>query len=675
MAQSVTAVSSYASGGGRMSVFTSNDTRINETTFSGQWVAAAFLARGKALTATSWVDNSGQLHTRLFLGHENRVIEYRRDGSNDWVRGTLDVEGVSAAATSFYLSQHNQYIIRVYVRDANGQATEWWWDTPNQETWYKGWSVPGVVGEGPFAAVSWDWKLRVYVSDGTNIREHVWDSGWSLSSLSVPGTTVAATSWKEASGQIRIQLFVGDGTTFTDRLWNGTAWTDGSFNANGTSASATSYVDAAGVVHVRVYVLDADGKVMEHACDGGVWSATTLPKVFEPVSWKTQGTSLYNSLSDAPFTSRGVCYSRPLISDPNPPPDADYLRVDRAEIWRNDLTSMRAMSVNTIKIYSLNLDQLSDFPHKPFLDAAWHDGDKPIFVLLSLWIEPTALGDPGRQADVAAVRQQYLDLVNAYVAHPAVVGFSIGAEVNTDASRRYEAAFWDDFIGIARHIRAVASGKILTTGLIDGTADYIKYTQDGNVKESYVPVSEPRASVPNRAVELEYRPAALRLALVAGGADVIDVWGFDFYKLAVQFPEIFTNYRSAFTALNKPLAPLLVAEFGEPATRSGEPMSKLTSHLTAIWTAIKDSGVACGGCIFEWADEWWKENHPDGTSTETACGRTHDRSTKEMYTRDDGTVVYYDEEWFGINALNKADCGETLEPRETYTVFKALWGA
>ena len=590
------------------------------------------------------------------------------------MRGTLDVEGVSAAATSFYLSQHNQYIIRVYVRDANGRATEWCWDTPNQETWYRGWSVPGVVGDGPFAAISWDWKLRIYVSDGVTISEHVWDSRWSIGWPSIPGTTVAATSRKEASGQIRIQLFVGDGTTITDRLWNGTAWTDGSFNANGTSASATSYVDAAGVAHVRVYVLAADGKVIEHACDGGVWSATTPSNVFEPVRWWTEGTLLRNSLSEAPFTIRGVCYSRPFINDPNPPADADYLRVNRAEVWSNDLASMRAMSVNTIKIYSLNLNQLADFPHKRFLDAAWNAGDKPIFVLLSLWIEPMALGDPGRQPELTVVRQQYLDLVNAYVAHPAVIGFSIGAEVNIGESRRYEAAFWNDFIGIARHIRAAASGKILTTGLIDGTADYIKYTQRGSVWEEYVPVSEPRPSLPEGAVELEYRPAALRLALLAGGADVIDVWGFDFYKLAGEFPWTFSNYRSAFTALRKSLAPLLVAEFGEPATRSGEPMSKLTNHLTAIWTAIKDSGVACGGCIFEWADEWWKETNPDGPNPETACGKTHERSTKQMYTRD-GTIVYYDEEWFGINALNKADCGRTLEPRETYTAFKALWGA
>lgn len=487
-------------------------------------------------------------------------------------------------------------------------------------------------------------------------------------------------------------------------------------------------------------------------------TAGNIPVPIPVTEWFTDGAALRRSGHLGTYTIRGVCYSRALIGE-TPSPTTDYIGRDRAEIWKRDLARMRAMGVNAIKIYSMDvsgppvdgLDSVAvrtsrNQHHEDFLDAAWNGGDRPISVILSLWVEPLLLGlrepataatsaatsademqvqvDAWRKATgrenyaeaLAALRTDYRTLARCYAAHAAVLGFSIGAEVNVEKSLAHVPAFWDDFVSIAATVRAelTASGsrKIITTGLIDGTTDVTIFEKTSDVAVTDVhhrPIAVPPTTVapPNGFRLRRVVPAALRMALdaqgrasAAAGSAPIDVWGFDVYQHHSQYLPVFDRYTAEFTRRGSASAPLFIAEFGEPASRhdgttcdspaqrypralerNAAGMAMLSEQLINTWSAIesrvapmlRDSGtdprVGCGGCIFEWADEWWKGDEPDARVPSMHNGHRAEMSYKSSAS---GTI-HADEKWFGLHALVESHCGRSLRQRRTYADFQERW--
>lgn len=345
------------------------------------------------------------------------------------------------------------------------------------------------------------------------------------------------------------------------------------------------------------------------------------------------------------FLVKGVCYS------PTPRAKAvleDPLGAENAAIWRRDIPLLRQMGANAIRIYGM---QPAATAHA-FLDEAWNDGASPIYALLSIWIPPCTFAN---DADTDALADKYRVIAREYGRHSAVMGFSIGGEFNThkpapgqvksddDLRREMPERYWNNFGKVLNALREHVGGrKIITTALI----------------ESYEFVAD----------------AALHGILV-------DAWGLDLYRTSASFAGAWTQYEDCFPT--EP-PPLLVTEFGAPAsihrvspenvttieelpTGPGEfTMRTLRQYMSDVWATIAAKG--CGGFIFEWTDEWWKQ---DGQDCSGGCNPdSHDASTEAVDFLH--RLGYRDEEWFGLHSITPGD-PNGLIARPTFDDFRRIW--
>lgn len=91
-------------------------------------------------------------------------------------------------------------------------------------------------------------------------------------------------------------------------------------------------------------------------------------------------------INGTPFKARGVCYApTPIGGEPDLPPYGDYFTASYQLIYNRDLPQMRRMGANCLRVYGWN--PVAD--HKAFLDAAYNGGQRPIYVLLNGWVDPT----------------------------------------------------------------------------------------------------------------------------------------------------------------------------------------------------------------------------------------------------------------------------------------------
>jgi hypothetical protein len=90
----------------------------------------------------------------------------------------------------------------------------------------------------------------------------------------------------------------------------------------------------------------------------------------------------------------------------------------------------------------------------------------------------------------------------------------------------------------------------------------------------------------------------------------IDVWGINSYR-GLSFGDLFSGW----AALSG--KPMFIAEYGADAYNAGiaayDPESQalavaaLSREILDNASALGSEGVALGGTLFEWADEWWKD--------------------------------------------------------------------
>lgn len=139
----------------------------------------------------------------------------------------------------------------------------------------------------------------------------------------------------------------------------------------------------------------------------------------------------------------------------------------------------------------------------------------------------------------------------------------------------------------------------------------------------------------------------------------VDIWGINAYR-GKDHAALFTQWRELSTK------PMFLGEYGADAwdSRDGgsenlaaqaEATTALTQQLIDAYTTSDGGGVASGGFIFEWADEWWKAGDP----------ATHDNggAAPGGGPYPDGT---FNEEWWGIVDIDRT-------PRPAYEALKALY--
>jgi len=135
-----------------------------------------------------------------------------------------------------------------------------------------------------------------------------------------------------------------------------------------------------------------------------------------------KGRQLY--VDNKPFEVRGVCYSPvPIGESPSYLPYGDYFTAKYAYMWSRDVPVMKAMGVNTVRIYGW--DNSAD--HSLFLDYL---SSMDMYVLITYYLG-TAHESPVNNATARnAIVTSFAEQVARYAGHSAVLMWSFGNELN-----------------------------------------------------------------------------------------------------------------------------------------------------------------------------------------------------------------------------------------------------
>lgn len=322
------------------------------------------------------------------------------------------------------------------------------------------------------------------------------------------------------------------------------------------------------------------------------------------------------------FQARGVCYApTPVGQAGDQPPFGDYFTGAYPAIHARDLPAMRRMGVNCLRIYGWN----PEANHQAFLDAAYNNGQRPIYVLLNRWINPDT--DWSNENSVNLIIGEWLQLATNAMNHPAVLGYILGNELNWRAENRQDPAFWAAMNRIAGAIRQHDAKHVISTSLADIEA-ISSISAFGTMMTNF------------------------------------NCWCLQTYR-GNSFGTLFRQYKAASGK------PLLVTEFGMDAfdQRTGTEYESSAAvqadYVSALWREIDGQAhIVSGGFVFAWADEWWKAGTP----------LIHNAGGWAGTQFPDG---WADEEWWGIHRVNPGLSGnvDSISPREVYENLRLLWTA
>ena len=400
-------------------------------------------------------------------------------------------------------------------------------------------------------------------------------------------------------------------------------------------------------------------------------------------------------LNGEPFYIKGVDYGNNQIdayADPNPLDNANE------RVWGPDLDDMRAAGVNAVKVYNVSLRSFDPYqdvigavnklrPYETgkidnFLQKAWNGGDHPIYVVLSIFFGGVNVLQPKYLSAMEAV----YDLTSTeYGGYPAVMGFSLGSEIN---SEQYigQPVWWKGLNKISDSIkkgyRANEAQKIITTTMVDDGLRTVVAGESNDFKidawglDSYRGRTfgniwnEIKRDTTKPAIMAEYGASAGYYPPSSATYDEnVGACPKDTYP-AGSFPP-----KPPLYGLPGPRPWELVKELGS----SGNPrMAFLVDYVKGnanelFTNSTAKGGVGSGGFYFEWNDEWWKSGWPF-----------------KHIGGFDGNVIapntqfpgcYDDQAWFGLYEDKKNGTGDPFPvrlpdsrvARPTLKAIKAVW--
>lgn len=340
---------------------------------------------------------------------------------------------------------------------------------------------------------------------------------------------------------------------------------------------------------------------------------------------------------------KGVCY--------NPVPVGlgyDYdLSKDDTKPWLLDGKLMQEMGVNTVYLYRpgnnlSNTKLIIDDFYKIF-------GIKTIICHdLGLWRYPAInYASPG---DRNALEQEVLAMVNALKDCEGVLFWALGAENNYSfPDRAAKNVGKEDF-----------DAKIKTIAM-----EYYEFVNQlaGCIKtvDSAHPVAMGNAELRFLEYAKEYLNNIDILACVSYRGKSFGSFWQDLAKIT-----------------DKPVA---LVEFGcdrYDVLRNKEDEDIQAAFINSQWQEIEryiEKSVCLGGCVFEWADEWWKHKQGD-----KAGWSVHDTEGSWQ-----GGGYYFDiavgnhqnmnEEWWGIVAISPEEENGINKriPKKAYYTLQGLW--
>jgi hypothetical protein len=417
-------------------------------------------------------------------------------------------------------------------------------------------------------------------------------------------------------------------------------------------------------------------------------------------------------LDGQPLFIKGVDYGTSQIdSIYDQAPVANPLDNAYKGIWKTDLDLMRADGVNAVKVYNVTLSSFKDiknysmlvdqqpFPKETgkideFLDAAWNGGNHPIYVVLSLSFGGANVLQPDYKNALAAA---YKIMASQYGAYPAVMGISIGNEINA-ANLIVQPDWWTGLNDMNTAIKqgfreANNAKKITTTTMIDGTKSVlgkeylvtVYYGEKFGFKNDTWGIDAYRGPTLGKIWE-QIERSTTKPAILA-----------EYGSTAAYYPPSTAKHGTNYSCVGYPPGSDKKPYYGLPPPRPWEDatelkaggnrnpgMQNLVDYVTTNQKEIFANspgqaglGVDSGGFYFEFSDEWWKS----GWSHKHIGGFIGNLIT----TNAEFAGCYDDEAWFGLYANKKSGAGDkpypldagrnpdVRAPRPTLDAIKAEW--
>jgi hypothetical protein len=394
-------------------------------------------------------------------------------------------------------------------------------------------------------------------------------------------------------------------------------------------------------------------------------------------------------LNGTPFFIKGVDYGTSQIDSLyDQAPVANPLDNAYKGIWQKDLDLMRAAGVNAVKVYNVTLASFKSIPNysilapqqpfpsetgkiDEFLKAAWNNGDRPIYVVLSLQFG----GDNALQPDyLKALGAAFKITASEYGSYPAFMGISIGNEINS-RSLIVQPAWWKALNELDANIKegykeANRAKKLTTTTMIDGVEkvdgkDYLEtlyYGQKYGFKVDAWGIDVYRGPSLGSVFE-EIKRSTVKPVIIA-----------EYGSTAAYYPASSAKHGSNYSCVDYPQDSKKPPYYGLPPPRPWEGatelqpgasrnpgMQNLVDYVTTNQEQIYDNstirsglGVDSGGFYFEFSDEWWKS----GWSHKHIGGFIGNKITVNA----EFAGCYDDEAWFGLYANKKSGVGEKPYP-------------
>jgi len=317
-------------------------------------------------------------------------------------------------------------------------------------------------------------------------------------------------------------------------------------------------------------------------------------------------------LNGKPFTIKGVGYQPIPIGLTAESFGDKQTMYDDERIYRDrDFPLLRRMGVNTIRTWGEVLSE-------SFLDAAWNNGDHPLYVLMGFWINCREdYSDP-------VVRQRYREAFGSYVEryanHPAVLAWGIGNENNLgycSTSSQVESFYslGDELAQMAYEIEGSGYHPV---GIINGDLLYI--------------------------------------GLDIFGSEDIDLAHVDFWGCNVYPGESFGTWFTDFAIRSG--KPVIITEYGIDALDNRikqEYEDVQAQYDVSQWREITAAPNTLGAILMSYSDEWWKAGNPNA----------HDY---DGYLTDRHPDGFSNEEWWGIVRITPGvgTDVDTVTPRKVY---------
>ena len=325
-------------------------------------------------------------------------------------------------------------------------------------------------------------------------------------------------------------------------------------------------------------------------------------------------------LDGSAFEVRGMCYQpTPVGEDVTAgPPHGDYYTAAYSNLWARDFANLRNMGANVIRGYGWTIGE----DHSDFLDAAYNGGDQSLYFLVNKWIDPAT--DWSNTSDVNALVAEWESIATELKNHPAVMGFLVGNEVNWQNGNGTNPDFWAAMNQIAGAVKAEAPDKLVSVAITDELGQVQTYD----------------ASMTH-----------------------LDFWALQVYR-GHAFGNFFADYEVRSTK------PLVITEFGYDAydaangAEFADDAELPSDAMEYLWRELRyNRAVVSGGCVFEYADEWWKV---DGGNPSV-----HDTTGWPGGAFIDGEG---NEEWWGVfRVLDNGAAPDILEPRAMFYRLAAIW--